>query len=125
MAKLDVIAQAGEGQARSAGISGAVAQVSVTRASDGTAVTGLGSDAFDVWVGFSAQTGVGFRPGLKVIVEMSANGTGPNGFYQVLLNGYDEPGGPWNYAEQTVFVEIVVTDGGDSGQTVTSFYLPA
>jgi len=124
MAKLDVIAQAGEGQARAQGISGAIAEVSVTRASDGSAVTGLTSDAFDVWVGYSALAGIGFHPGLVLVVEKSTSGAGPAGLYQVIFDGNEEQGGPWN-AAQTVFVEIVVKNSGDAGQTVTSLYLPA
>jgi hypothetical protein len=46
MAKLDVAAQAAAGFATAEGVSEAVADVSVTLASDGTAVTGLTDDAF-------------------------------------------------------------------------------
>ena len=123
MAKLDVVAQAGEGQARANGISGAMAEVSVTRASDGGPVTGIPSDAFDVWVSYSAQAGYGFRPGSLVIQEKSAIGMGPEGVYEMIFNGNVDQGAPWS-STQTVFVEIVVRSRGDAGQTIAAFHLP-
>jgi hypothetical protein len=62
------------------------------------------------------------RPGLLLIEEKSANGMGPGGLYEMIFDGNVDQGGPWN-AAQTVFVEIVLKNGGDAGQTVASFYL--
>ena len=124
MAKLDVVASAGEGAARAHQSGAAMAEVSVTRASDGSPVTGLTDGEFDVWASYSSNAGGGFRPGFRGVHEKAANGTGPDGVYQIVFGGNLEQGGPWSI-EGNVFVQVVVSTGGDVGQTVTAFYLPA
>jgi hypothetical protein len=121
MARLDVVGQATRGAAKAFSTGGAVAQVAVTRDSDGSPITGLTDAEFQVWVSFAENVTAGVQATGFMAIEKAPAGRGPDGVYTlVFFNGPPEsswgPDGIW-------FVDVVANVAGDQGQTVLAFTL--
>jgi hypothetical protein len=130
--KLDVVARAAAGNARSPGpgylswlrtdghqyTTGAWINLSVTRAADGEPVKGLTQDNVTInyeWEGAAGPE----RAGIIVFSEETVFPVGLDGYYLVAAN--ISGGGWWNRG--VYFVQVVVRVGSMGGQTLTTLLM--
>ena len=132
MEKLDVVARAAAGNARSPGpgylswfrtdshqyTTGAWINLSVTRAADGEPVTGLTQENVTInyeWEGAAGPD----RAGISVFAEETIFSVGLDGYY--LVGAHLSGGGWWNRG--IYFVQVVVRVGSLGGQTMTTLLI--
>lgn len=123
MARYFLTASARSGHASQNGVGAAAAEFSVTDA-NGDAVTGLTQADVDLRLSYD-NNGASFVPGSLRVQEKSVSLGGADGFYLANFGGSIDSEQHWPANTSGVFVEIVVANGADRGQIVTSFNLPA
>ena len=122
MARYHISASSRAGHARQGSTGAAVTEFTVTDG-NGDPVTALSQADVGLRLSY-ADIGDSFVPGFWDVDEKSLTLGGAAGIYRAIFGGTIEAGADWPSSDE-VFVELVVAHGGDRGQTVTSFDLPA